>query len=374
MSDDVTLSSDDVAKLIADPSGDHRAEAAEKVGAVFSSGKLTSKERELAEDIFRSMVQDAEVRVRQALSESLKHNPDIPHDVAADLAKDVIEVSAPILEFSEVLTDEDLIEIVRNHDEEHQVMVAKRKTVSTDVSDALSDTDSEKVVATLVQNEGAEISEQTYDKVITKFSSSEAVMEPLVDRPQLPIKVAERLVTAVSETIRQKLVAKHDLSPDMAMDLILETRERATLSLVPGSSGTMSVQHLVDQLAENDRLTPSLLLRSLCLGDQVLFEVGIAKLAGIPVPNAYILIHDKGGKGLSALFEKCHLSKNMLAVAHAALAAAEETDYNGLEGDKERFRQRMIERVLTQFEKEIDSENFDYLISKLSKLGDDQAA
>lgn len=373
MSNDDILSGEDVAKLLTDPSGDHRADAAEKVGAVFSSGKLSPKERELAEEIFRVMVQDAEVRVRQALSESLKNNPEIPHDVAADLAKDVIEVSAPILEFSTVLTDEDLIEIVRNHDEDHQVVVAKRQTVSSEVSDALSDTDSEKVVATLVKNEGADISEGTFDKVITKFANSEAVIEPLAGRKQLPIKVAERLVSAVSESIREKLVTKHDLSPDLVVDLILETRERATLSLLPGS-GSMSVQELVDQLAENGRLTPTLLLRSLCMGDQVLFEVGIAKLADVPIPNAYILIHDKGGKGLSALFEKCQLSKNMLAVAQAALAAAEETDYNGLDGDRERFRQRMIERVLTQFEKEIDSENFDYLISKLGSMSDDQAA
>lgn len=374
MSENTFLSGTDVAKLISDPSGDQRAETAEKVSAAFSAGALSDEERKIAEEIFRIMVQDAEVRVRQALSESLKNNPQVPHDVAIDLAQDVVEVATPIIQFSDVLTDEDLIEIVRNCDEDHQVVVAKRDTVSTEVSEALTDSDSERVVGTLMANEGAEISEKSYDKVVKNFGESDTVMGSLAERSNLPIKVSERLVTLVSENIREKLVTKHDLSPDLATDLILETRERATLSLVPGSSGTMSVQKLIDQLAENDRLTPTLLLRALCLGDQVLFEVGMAKLAGVPVPNAYVLIHDKGGRGLTALFEKCQMGKTMLEVARAALSVAEETDYNGLEGDRDRFRQRMIERVLTQFERDIDSENFDYLISKLGAMSGDQAA
>lgn len=374
MSDNTFLSGTDVAKLISDPSGDQRAETAEKVSAAFSAGALSDEERKIAEEIFRIMVQDAEVRVRQALSESLKNNPQVPHDVAVDLAQDVVEVATPIIQFSDVLTDADLIEIISNCDEDHQVVVAQRDKVSTEVSDALTESDSERVVGTLMSNEGASISEKSFDKVVKKFGDSDAVMGSLAERSNLPIKVSERLVTLVSESIREKLVTKHDLSPDLATDLILETRERATLSLVPGSAGTMSVQKLVDQLADNGRLTPTLLVRALCLGDQVLFEVGMAKLAGVPVPNAYVLIHDKGGRGLTALFEKCQMGKTMLEVARAALSVAEETDYNGLEGDRERFRARMIERVLTQFERDIDTENFDYLISKLGAMGSEEAA
>ena len=59
-------------------------------------------ERVLAEDIFRIMVKDAEVRVRQALADNLKENLDLPRDVARALANDVDSVSLPIIQFSEV--------------------------------------------------------------------------------------------------------------------------------------------------------------------------------------------------------------------------------------------------------------------------------
>ena len=58
------------------------------------------------------MIKDAEVRVREALAQNLKENPDLPHDVALSLAQDVDQVALPILQFSDVLTDDDLIEII----------------------------------------------------------------------------------------------------------------------------------------------------------------------------------------------------------------------------------------------------------------------
>ena len=80
-----TLTEQDVAQLLADPSGRARAETAGKIAAGFNTGDLTAEERQLAEEIFRLMVQDAEVRVREALAHSLKENPGVPHDVAVSL-------------------------------------------------------------------------------------------------------------------------------------------------------------------------------------------------------------------------------------------------------------------------------------------------
>jgi len=127
---------------------------------------------------------------------------------------------------------------------------------------------------------------------------------------------------------------------------------------------------LIDQLHANHRLTPTLIFRALCMGDTTFFEAALAKLADIPIANAYRLIHDRGGKGLEALFEKCKLSKRMLEISKAALEVASEMRINSGD-DRIRFRQIMIERVLTQFEDGFDPENLDYFIAK---LGDRKAA
>lgn len=363
LSNNTILSSADVSKLLQDPNGENRAVAASKVAATFGRDSLTDSERKIAESIFRHMLKDAEVRVRLALADSLKDNPSVPHDIATSLAKDVDEVAMPVIESSVVLTDSDLIELVRTRGADVQKAVAGRETVSGDVADVLADSDNEEVVAALVSNEGAEIKDSTFDKVLDKYADSDLVKEPLVQRGELPVGVAERLVTLVSEQLRDQIMVKHDLSEAMASDLLLSSREKATVSLVEGGKRS-TVEELVNQLYDNGRLTPTLMLRALCMGDTTFFEVALAKKVGIPVLNAYALVHDKGDLGLTRLFAAAKMPPQFLAIARAALDVADEMVLTGGD-DRERFKQLMIERVLTAVEDDVDTENLDYLIGKL---------
>lgn len=369
MSDETTLSSADVAKLLQDPNSDNRAAAAEKVASTFSTEGLSDSERAIAEDIFRAMLKDAAVRVREALSDSLKDNPMVPHDVAAALAKDVESVAMPMIESSSVLTDEDLVEIVNTRGTEMQMAVAGRAVVSERVADALVDSNDEDVVATLVGNVGARLNEGTFDRVLDQFGESDKVNAPMAHRKDLPVGVSERLVTMVSEQLRDHIMTHHEISPTTAADLLLESREKATVSLVEGGT-QRTVQQLVDQLEDNGRLTPTLMLRALCMGDTTFFEVALAKKADIPVINAYKLVHDGGDLGLRRLFEVTKMPPQFLPMARAALDVSAEMVETGGD-DRETYRKLMIERVLTQVENEVDTENLDYLIGKLGSANTD---
>jgi len=371
LSEDMTLSSADVAKLLQDPSGENRSLAAKKVAANFSSEGLSDKEREIAESIFRHMLKDAEVLVRQALADSLKDNPSVPHDVASSLAKDVDSVSLPIIESSIVLTDDDLIEIINTKGIDAQKAVASRKVVSSVVADTIVESGAEEAVATLVSNEGADISAASYDKVLDKYADSDLVKGPLAERSQLPIAVAERLVTLVSEQLRDHIMTHHEVSPALASDLLLESREKATVSLAEGGTQE-TVEELVDQLLENKRLTPTLMLRALCMGDTTFFEVALARKVNVPIINAYQLVHDKGDKGLQRLFDAAKMPPRFLPIARAALQVADEMVETAGD-DRELYKQLMIERVLTAVENEVDADNLDYLIGKLRAVEADHA-
>lgn len=365
MSQGMRLSVSDVARLLTNPSPENRAETVIKVGAEFAHGGMDDEAISLALEIFRIVVHDAEIRVRKALAESVKDNPLVPHDVAMTLAQDVAEVAIPILENSSVLDEKDLIEIVRNFDSDHQVAIAKREQVSTSISEALANTHNEDVVATLVANNGAKISEQTLTTVLDEFGDNEQINAPLVRRRSLPITIAERLVTLVSESLKEHIVTHHEISEDLASDLILESRERATVSLLGSNDQAGDVARLVDQLFENGRLTPTLVLRALCMGDMQFFAHAMSRRGNIPVANVYSLIDDSGRLGMKSLFENSGMPVGMLDLARVALNIITETEYDGLENDRDRFRSRMIERVLTTFESGINPENLDYFISKL---------
>ena len=361
------LSQADVARLLDDPSAETRVGTARKIAAQLDKNELTEAQRRLVEDIVRAMTRDAEVRVRKALAESLKENPNVPHDIAVRLATDKVEVAAPIIEFSEVLTDVDLVNIVRTKPQGLQLAVARRKSVSQSVADALVETDDENVVAELICNDGADIGEMTFQRVLDQFGENERIKAPMVGRRQLPVTVAERLVTLVSDALRDHLVTRHELSADLATDLVLQSRERATVGLISSGASEFDIGELVDQLHANGRLTPTIVLRALCTGDIFFFEQSLATLTGIPVANARILIHDHGSLGLKSLCDRSGMPPDLYPVARVAVEVVKELEYDGQPGDRQRFRGRMIERVLTQFETGIDSGNLEYLVAKIGQ-------
>lgn len=362
------LAAADVDRLMADPSPAVRADTTAKVAQEFAFGTLTERERSVAAEIFRLILKDAEVRVREALAREVKECAALPHDIALALAKDVDQVALPMLAYSEVLTDADLIDIIRTAGSKKQQAIATRKKVSADVSDALVAQGDEDVVHLLVSNHGAELREATLNGLIDTYGDRERLHGPLCARPQLPLNVAERLVSLVSENLKDHILRNHPLGTEQVSDLIVASRERATISLVGFKSDDAAVMDLVRQLHRNGRLTASIVLRALCLGDLRFCEAAFGVLAGIPMVNAQTLIHDSGQLGLKGIYAKAGMPDELFPAFRVAVDVVKAMDYDGGEHDRERFRERAVQRILTQYQ-EIGAENIDYLLVKLGELG-----
>jgi uncharacterized protein (DUF2336 family) len=364
------LSEADVQRLLADTSAEARADTAAKIAGSFNARTLTDSERRLAEDIFRIMMHDAEERVRRALSLHLKSCPDVPKDVALKLARDVETVAVPMLKYSDILTDEDLIEIVQSQGTGHQVAIASRAKVSEAVSEALVETKSAVVVETLVANDGAEISENSLKSVVDAFGDNESVQDKLAHRAKLPITVAERLMARASENLRHYLTSRPEMTAEQADMIALQSRERALLGLA-GDYDMGDVELLVRHLQRNQRLTASILLRAMCMGDLRFFEAGLAQLSGVPLVNTRILIHDSGKLGFRAVYERASLPKQLFQAFRVAVEIERETRYDGEARDRERHSRLMLERILTQYgmdDVEFGSEDLEYLMTRMMKL------
>jgi len=340
----LTLTHADVAKLLAEPSPKRRAEMATKVAAVIDDEHLSTEELNLVQDIVRLMAKDVEVTVRASLSDSLRHVTRLPHDVATRLANDVENVALPILLHSDVLNEEDMLAIIKAGAGGKQEAIAKRSVVSEKVSAALISEAGEQAVAALMSNAGAKI----------------------IKRDVLPVTVTERLVTMVTDTLKDYLVSHHDLSPAMAADLVMQSRERVVVNMSGGSS-QQDLEKLVAQMHRNKRLTPSLVLRTICMGDIAFFEAAISCMANVSLMNARLLIHDPGRLGLKSLYAKSGMPANFLPAVRVAIDVVHETMMDGENNDRERYSARVIERVLTQFS-DFDPEDLEYLLDRLSHL------
>ena len=97
------------------------------------------------------------------------------------------------------------------------------------------------------------------------------------------------------------------------------------------------------------------------------FEMAMAVMAKVPVANARILIHDAGPNGLASLYERAGMPPRLLPAVRVAVDVVRGTEFDGGERDRERYRSRVITRILTQFE-DLPQEDLDYLLDKLGDV------
>lgn len=357
------LSQPYVAWLLAAPSAHGRADLAGKLGQEIDNPALSAREVQLAEDIVRLLANDIEERVRENLSRSLRNSSRLPYDVALRLARDIENVALPILAGSAMLTPDDLVEIVRSGSSLKQEAIAGRPGLAEKVSDEIITLAPAAAVTTLMRNATAQISERGFGKAIERFSDDDAVTESIVRRETLPVSIAERLVAVVSDQLQEYLVSHHELPSHVVSDIVSQSSDVTMINLSDGCDEA-ELARLVGTMHRHGRLTPFLVLRSLCMGDMAFFETAMATIANVPLVNARQLIEDAGPNGLKSLFEKSRFPSRLFPALRVAVGVAREVGLDGTERDPERYRVRMITRVLDKFA-QIGETDRDYVLNKL---------
>ena len=358
------LSQADIERLMKGETSEERASIAHRLCRRIAADPLTDAERANAEEIIAILAEDAADLVRRTLSITLRNSPRLPRDVALKLARDIEDVALPVLEYSPSFTDEDLIELVLAVTESKQSAIAARARVNSELTNIIAEHGAAEAVGVLARNRGASWSDSAYEHSIRRFPDNDAVKDGLISREQIPVHIAEKLVSLVSGQAFDLLVNKHELPAQLAIDLAAGARERATVDLVEQADRSHDMQLFVHQLDLNGRLTYSLVMRALCVGQMRFVEHALAELSGVPHNRVWMMIHDAGPRGLAAIFDRAELPRKLLPAFKAAVTVYHETELDGGANDKARFRARMIERVLTQFQA-IPKDDLDYLLEKL---------
>jgi uncharacterized protein (DUF2336 family) len=176
------------------------------------NAKLEESETALLGDILRQLIRDVEMPVRRALADQLSDRDDAPHELILLLANDVIDVAYPLLAKSPMLRDQDLIAVVSRHARQHAIAVTKREKISAPVGDASVETGDPDVVVSLLQNDGANISEETMDGLVSDSESNNAYQGPLLSRKDLNLDMAMRMADWVGESLRGYIAERFNIA------------------------------------------------------------------------------------------------------------------------------------------------------------------
>jgi uncharacterized protein (DUF2336 family) len=362
------LTDSDIRTLIKGPTEESRAHAAHKLCRCIEEAQLSPEERAHAEGILAIMAQDAAVLVRRALAVALKNSPKLPHDIAVKLAQDIETIALPIILNSPVLTDADLVEIVRVCPPSKQAAVASRENLSVIVTGAIAAYGAPEAVQRAVANDNALFDEDGLTTALDRFAGVSSITSAMVHRSELPLSITEKLVSLVAGEAFDYLVNNHELPPQIAIDLAMGARERVTVDIIEQAIRQKDIARFVQQLHLNGRLSPSLLMRALCMGQIEFIGHAMAELAGMAHQRIWLMIHDSGPLGLKAAFERAGLPPRLFPPFRAALEVYHSIDREGGVRDRIVFRKRMLERTLTLFQS-IPKEDLDYLLEKLDATG-----
>lgn len=258
---------------------------------------LTLHERALINDILKKLIQEVARPVRKALAEKLAASSQAPREVITLLANDEFDIASPILLNSNILEDEDLMEIVRQRTISHRLAVAMRRSLSERICDELVATKSADIIKALLENHGAHISAATMSYLVDQSETQDAYHEPLLRRRDLPQDLAQRMYYWVSAALRQFIVDNFAIDP-IELDLTLGAIAQKAAHEAPAHAPDEPAANLARQLAERQDLTPDIIVETLRRGETPLFEAMLGQAVGLKPILARKLIYDSSGQGL----------------------------------------------------------------------------
>ena len=297
--------------LAHDKSTSARTRVAELVSDLFfdQHAVLNDRERSLMGDILRHLIHDVEVSIRRKLAERLASEPTAPRELITTLANDDIEVAHPVLERSDVLQDEELIEIIHHRTLQHQLVIAMRRSVSENVSAALVETGNGDVIEKLLGNRDARISRATMEYVVEESKRIDRYQNPLLGRPDLSGELASRMYWWVSAALRTHILERFELDATTLDEAIARTVESAIDDDVQEHKAVELARRLNAAKAIDSRL----LIKSLRKGEVSLFEALFAELVELPAQLVRRFIFEPGGESLAIASRAVDIDKGDFA-------------------------------------------------------------
>jgi uncharacterized protein (DUF2336 family) len=298
--------------LVEDVDPDVRAELAKKIGRLLPDLLASERERvcELTLETLRKLAQDQLPRVRMMLAEEIKRLDCVPRDVVLTLAHDVEDaVCAPILEYSPLLSDNDLLEVIASARAQSALAaVAKRRGLSESVSDAIVASLDIPSVAALLANPNARVREGTLEKIIDHAQSIEAWHGPLVMRTDLSLRALRRIAGFVGVALLQQLTERHGLDDETQTFLKRNLRQRLERDDEAAHSEEDKERAVVQAALKSGKLDERFVEDAVEAGSRDRVMESLSALVQVPRATVDKIFSSRSSKAITALVWKAGLT------------------------------------------------------------------
>ncbi|MES2860844.1 MAG: DUF2336 domain-containing protein [Pseudomonadota bacterium] len=278
----------------------------------FGSAQRSAAEDALYDTVLSDLTAEMETAVRAELSARFALSPDAPRGLIRRLANDEVAVADAVLRASTVLTDEDLLGVVRSKGQAHLRAVSERPTVSEAVSEIIVERGDDDTLGALLRNDGARLSRAATETAVERAKTNPDLHAATVERKGLPADLLNDMYFVVEARLRQRI-----LEQNAAMDpVLLESALAAGRARVATDDGALPADYsecvaYVQELGAAGQLTPTMLARFLRSGSRTSFLIALAQLADVDFHTASSIVEKKELDALAVICKAADLDRSL---------------------------------------------------------------
>ncbi|MCR9213282.1 MAG: DUF2336 domain-containing protein [Proteobacteria bacterium] len=341
-----------------------RLKTAQTVAHDFVANPLEGDDAVLAESVIRYLIKDIDSAVRATVSEEVKQCDFISRDIILSLAYDIDDVSLPVITYSSLLGEDDLITILNNASEEKQIAVASRPDLDIVVTNRIAEACCYDAIEACLENESAIIGNDGYHHIIVRYGDVNIIQELLIRRPLIPTETVTRLASFLPEQHKQVLEDENTQSETLSARMIINARERVLAKGLQRRMTDHEQKKASVSLQMEGRLSATLMLRTLINDNESFFTAALAQASGISKKRVGALISGRGYLGFRRLYERAQMPQYLYTAFRTVLEEIRKAKHYHPRADKENFRQRLVDKVAHAYDFD-DDLSLDDLMEKL---------
>lgn len=220
---------------------------------------VSPRETELIADVLIELMRQAEIDLRQALSERLSHMEQVPLRLVLQIANDEIVVADPMLKNSPVLSDLDLVYIIKSKSAEYWRSIAQRKSLNAPVINSLVKTKDSETCILLADNDNVELSQKHFASLTEFAGNTPELAQSLSGREDVPEDLKAEIYALVGKEISQSPTKTEEESAEL----------------------TSQVEDLVQDLSGSNMFEPSEVMINTAARMQDRQELGVDIMIGV---------------------------------------------------------------------------------------------
>ena len=282
-----------------------------------------------------ALLQAAESRVRMKAALRLSKCDWAPRETVRALAFDALEIAAPLLSHSSVISDQDLL-VLASKGMSHRTRLARRSKVAASLSAEIAQYKEAECLIALARNPGVELDYRCAQGFAEMAQQDAALRQALAGRSGFDPDFARAIYELSGETVRN-LIMK--VCPECASARVNATIQHATEINKNDADLGQLAEELTETLHSEDALTAADVLRATENGRSDISDHAVARLTGLgaadwrralrksPVRASFLAARSMGmalDDALAFFTALCEMGRaHRLQSAHAHQAAAQ---------------------------------------------------